>query len=195
MTGLEKRRLGLQRPIVAGQMVQPAVELAGSPLLPCHFSNSDCTERAISTPRWRIILKNSGTRGKIRPSFDAPQEVPLGDRLRTNVFLRLTRRMKYPFTLSSPRSGRVEGFSVSQLSFSGSWRIHSPKYGQGLPGHFDPSGAGFYCADRLASRRSWILRLRRSKVGLRNMRSTSISACSQSATSSPGEKPRFSARK
>jgi hypothetical protein len=34
-------------------------------------------------------------------------------------FLGLTRRVKRPFALSSPRSGRVEGFVIVQLLFLG----------------------------------------------------------------------------
>jgi len=57
-----------------------------------------------------MVLKIAVARGKIRPSFDG---------LSTNGFFETTRRVKFPFALSRPRSGRVEGFAASQLRFSG----------------------------------------------------------------------------
>ena len=65
-----------------------------------------------------IILKNSVEQGVPHSWFDG---------LTTNGILGHHPEGKTPFALSSPRSGRIEGSVITQLSFRG--LLHSPKAG------------------------------------------------------------------
>jgi len=77
---------------------------------------------AFTNPKWnswkfpRFILKTAVAVMKHRPCFDPSTS---SGSART-VFEVLTQLVKYPFALSSLRSGRVEGLNTYQLPFVGS---------------------------------------------------------------------------